>query len=87
MKTYQFCNNCGKTGHLYHTCKKPITSSGVICVHKESHLNKYLIICRKDTLGYVDFVRGKYPIYNKTYIQNLFNEMTIQEKHFLLENT
>ena len=43
MKTYQFCNNCGKTGHLYHTCKKPITSSGVICVHKESNLNKYLI--------------------------------------------
>ena len=86
MKTYQFCNNCGKNGHLYHTCKKPITSSGVICFQKNKNTNKYLIICRKDTLGYVDFVRGKYPIYNKVYIQNLFNEMTIQEKHFLLEH-
>jgi ADP-ribose pyrophosphatase YjhB (NUDIX family) len=88
MKTYQFCNNCGKNGHLYHTCKKPITSSGIICFKKNTNTNtnKYLIICRKDTLGYVDFVRGKYPIYNKVYIQNLFNEMTIQEKHFLLEN-
>jgi ADP-ribose pyrophosphatase YjhB (NUDIX family) len=86
MKNYQFCNNCGKTGHLYHACKKPITSSGIICVNKNKNKNKYLIICRKDTLGYVDFVRGKYPIYNIDYIQNLFNEMTIQEKQFLLEN-
>jgi len=86
MKNYQFCNNCGKTGHLYHACKKPITSSGIICIKKQSTINKYLIICRKDTLGYVDFVRGKYPIYNISYIQNLFNEMTIQEKYFLLEN-
>ena len=30
MKSYQFCNNCGKNGHLYHCCKKPITSSGII---------------------------------------------------------
>jgi len=86
MKTYQFCNNCGKTGHLYHTCKKPITSSGIICINTFTNINKYLIICRKDTLGYVDFVRGKYPIFNIDYIQNLFNEMTIKEKHFLLKN-
>ena len=63
MKNYQFCNNCGKTGHLYHACKKPITSSGIICINKHSNLNNYLIICRKDTLGYVDFVRGKYIIH------------------------
>ena len=28
--TYQFCNNCGKQGHLYNQCKKPIISSGII---------------------------------------------------------
>ena len=44
MKNYQFCNNCGKTGHLYHACKKPITSSGIICVKKNKNKNKYLII-------------------------------------------
>ena len=27
---YTFCNNCGKNGHLYHQCKLPITSVGVI---------------------------------------------------------
>ena len=35
---------------IYIILVKPITSSGVICVHKEYNLNKYLIICRKDTL-------------------------------------
>jgi len=25
-----YCNNCGKYGHLYHQCKTPITSFGVI---------------------------------------------------------
>ena len=45
---------------------------------------EYLLICRKDTLGYVDFIRGKYPLYNVTYIQNLINEMTIEEKNKIL---
>ena len=25
MKSYNFCNNCGKNGHLFHQCKNPIT--------------------------------------------------------------
>jgi ADP-ribose pyrophosphatase YjhB (NUDIX family) len=35
----------------------------------------------------MDFMRGKYPIYNKRYILNIINEMTITEKNLLLENT
>tara|TARA_B100001142_G_scaffold329865_1_gene394799 strand:+ start:3628 stop:4434 length:807 start_codon:yes stop_codon:yes gene_type:complete len=85
MKSYQFCNNCGKNGHLYHCCKKPITSSGIIGFKKVTQNKyKYLMICRKDSLGYVDFIRGKYPLYNKRYIQNIINEMTIDEKSKLL---
>jgi len=82
MSTYDFCNNCGKTGHLYHQCKKPITSTGIVLFRKNKTKNcfEYLMICRKDTLGYVDFLRGKYPIYNKIFIKNLINEMTINEK-------
>ena len=38
------------------------------------------MICRKDTLGYVDFIRGKYNINNKNYILNIIDEMTIHEK-------
>ena len=25
------------------------------------------MICRKDSLGYVDFMRGKYPLHNKEF--------------------
>ena len=52
---YQFCNNCGKTGHSYNQCSKPITSNGIIAFTKVDKKIKYLLICRKDTLGYVEF--------------------------------
>ena len=80
----QFCNNCGKTGHSYNQCSKPITSLGIIAFNKINVSLKYLLICRKDSLGYVEFMRGKYPLYNNEYIQNIINEMTIQEKTNLL---
>ena len=32
MTKYSFCNNCGKQGHLYHQCKRPITSIGIVCI-------------------------------------------------------
>jgi len=43
------------------------------------------MIRRKDTLGFVDFMRGKYQLHNKLYLMNIINEMTIQEKQSLLE--
>ena len=72
------CNNCGKSWHVYKQCKLPIISLGIVHVNE----NKYLMICRKKTLGYVDFVRGKYT--SLIHIMNLVNEMTIQEKKDLL---
>ena len=68
MKTYKYCNNCGKQGHTFYSCKKPIISLGVIAftITRSGEI-KYLMICRKDSLGYVEFVRGKYPLYDKEY--------------------
>ena len=81
-KTYNFCNNCGKNGHAYHLCKLPITSIGVIAFKPSTDGIKYLMIRRKDSLGYVDFMRGRYPLYNKEYLMNIINEMTyIQKKN------
>lgn len=79
-----YCNNCGKPGHLYHQCKLPITSYGVIAVriNKEGQY-EYLMIRRRDTLGYIDFMRGKYSIHNKDYIMNMLKQMTDYEKHKL----
>ena len=55
-KQNQFCNNCGKIGHSYNQCNKPITSLGIITFNKiNEDCLKYLLICRKDSLGYVEF--------------------------------
>ena len=61
IKKICFCNNCGKTGHLFHQCKIPITSIGIISMRKNSANNniELLLICRKDSLAFVDFMRGK----------------------------
>lgn len=79
-----FCNNCGKNGHLFHQCKIPITSFGVIAFRIHNNRHEFLMIRRKDTLGYIDFMRGKYSIYDKHYIINMMNQMTLQEKESLL---
>jgi ADP-ribose pyrophosphatase YjhB (NUDIX family) len=84
MKSFNFCNNCGKQGHLFHQCNNPITSIGIIVFKNTPNGIKYLLIRRKDTLGYVDFVRGKYPLGNKIYINNIIKEMTETEKNNLL---
>jgi ADP-ribose pyrophosphatase YjhB (NUDIX family) len=75
-----YCNNCGKQGHLYHQCKMPITSIGLITFRIYNDEIQYLMICRKDTLGYIDFMRGKYSIFNKDFILNMLKQMTIEEK-------
>jgi len=78
-----YCNNCGKQGHLYHQCKMPITSIGLITFRIYKDEIQYLMICRKDTLGYIDFMRGKYSIFNKDYILNMLKQMTNEEKNKL----
>ncbi len=84
-KNFKFCINCGKNGHSFHNCSKPIMSNGIIAFTKIKNELKYLLICRKDSLGYVDFLRGKYSLYNEKYIRNLIDEMTIHEKEKLLK--
>ena len=88
MKPYKYCNNCGKQGHTFYSCKKPIISLGVIpfTITRSGDI-KFLMICRKDSLGYVEFVRGKYPLYDKEYLSNIINEMSINEKNKLLDKS
>jgi len=85
--TNNFCNNCGNKGHIFYQCKQPITSVGIIVFRKnEEGANEYLMIRRKDSIGYVEFMRGKYNIYSKMYLMNLISEMTIEEKHRILNS-
>jgi len=61
--------------------KLPITSLGVVPFTIIDNKIHYLMICRKDSVGYVDFVRGKYNLFNKHYICNIIDVMTVEEKN------
>lgn len=95
-KKQVFCNNCGKLGHLFHNCRLPITSIGIIPLRIVKKFNndlknvenaiELLIIKRKDSLAFIDFMRGKYIMEDKNYILNLLNNMSMHERSFLLTN-
>ncbi len=82
-----YCNNCGKVGHLYNQCKLPITSIGFVVFRIHENKLQFLMIRRKDTLGFIDFMRGKYSVSDKYYIINMLNQMTVQEKTNLLNKS
>ena len=87
MNINNFCNNCGIKGHIFYQCKQPITSVGIIVFRLNADgKREYLLIRRKDTIGYVEFMRGKYNIYSKLYLNNIIAEMTMEEKQRILTN-
>ena len=84
------CANCGGGGHMYKSCNHPITSYGIICyrLNYDQQLQcvypEYLMVQRKDSLSYVEFIRGKYNIENSSYIIKLFSNMTEDERFYIL---
>ena len=66
---------------------KEILSNNNFCNNKIYPKTKFLMIQRKDTMGFTDFVRGKYPE-NENELNNILpiflNEMTDTEKNNLL---
>ena len=85
MSKNSYCCNCGKFGHVYRKCLYPIISLGVILYNNTNNELKYLMIQRKDTLGFVEFLRGKYNLENINYISDLFKIMTIQERNSIVK--
>ena len=79
----KYCNNCGIKGHLYKDCHNQIMSFGHILFRRDN--NKILMIQRKDSLCYIEFLRGKYDIFNINYIQILINKFTNEEKENLIK--
>jgi len=50
---------------------------------KEVMINKILLVQRRNTIGMIEFIRGKYDVTNFDYIVKLFNMMTFDEKRIL----
>lgn len=75
LKNNLFCINCGKTNHKYNNCNDPITSYGLICYYND----KIVLIRRKYTFAYIDFIMGKYDVNDLKYLTLLFSRMTKNE--------
>lgn len=87
MNKNNICNNCGKQGHQFYQCKIPIISYGIILFKTSAeHGIQYLMIRRKNSFGYIDFIRGKYIQNNLEHLQLMFNEMSSNEKNQIIQN-
>ena len=79
-----YCNNCRKQGHISKDCILPITSYGVLLIDIKDE-PKIAMIKRKDSLCYIDLIRGKYKIENIEYIKLLISRISRKEKKKILK--
>lgn len=62
-------------------------SFGIICYRTKSESEpelEYLLIQRKDSLSFMEFIRGKYNISDTAYVKRLVGAMTNKERSYLL---
>lgn len=87
MNKLLYCNNCGYYGHEYHKCRHPILSYGVILYTYDKNINEYKIVLieRKDSISYIEFLRGKYNINDIDYIKLLFSRFSKDELKRVIE--
>lgn len=96
-----YCNNCNLDTHTFKNCPDPIMSYGIICYYfdektiKKKSKNikkfiseniKYLMIRRRNSFTYIEFLRAKYKLLEPQYIQILFNHMTLYEREIIMKN-
>ena len=83
-----YCNNCGTKGHLFRSCKDPVLSCGIILT-ESSRLPmdpasvRLLMIRRKDSMSFAEFMRGKYDPTNADYVGRLIGNMTVAEQQLV----
>jgi len=83
-----YCNNCGGKGHVFKICSEPITSCGLILIDKSTLPTnpkdvRVLMVRRKDSMAYTEFLRGKYKTNDEPYIKKLLSNMTVGEQTIL----
>ena len=79
-----YCTNCGKIGHLYKNCKNPIISYGIMLFKYINNKLFLLLIQRKDSISYIEFIRGKYSITNTSKLLTILSNITKQELNNIL---
>ena len=86
-----FCNNCGQRGHPFRECKEPVLSCGILLLRNRSNPAEpttlptpaanieILMVRRKDSMSFAEFVRGKYDPSKLDYVRTLLSNMTRDE--------
>jgi 8-oxo-dGTP pyrophosphatase MutT (NUDIX family) len=68
--------------------RPPVTSIGMIPFSVDaSGTLSLLMVCRKTSVGFMDFVRGKYSITNLHRLHAIIDTMTLQEKDAVLHKS
>ncbi len=80
-----YCNNCGGKGHLFRTCKEPVLSCGILLLESAAlpispDTTRILMIRRKDSMSFAEFMRGKYDPTDTAYVSTLVKNMTLKEQ-------
>ncbi len=84
----RYCTNCGDMTHTSKDCKDPIMSCGIILYRRlPTNEFQYLMICRRNTIGLVEIIRGRYDVSDLNYIRSLVNVMSQQEVQWVRTKT
>src|SRR3989338_5092756 len=78
------CSNCGKKGHSHKKCSEPVLSLGIIAIKNDEidGRNKYLLIQRKNTIGFIEIIKGRISD-DIEIAKRLVTDLTFYERHFL----
>ena len=89
-----YCNNCGEKGHVFRTCREPVISCGILLLRGiyeplklpvDPKTVSVLMVKRKDSMSYMEFIRGKYDPEDQAYTGRLILNMTQSEQKLIVE--
>ena len=63
----------------------PRSGTGTLCLDLSAQKVEFLLIQRRDSIGYVEIMRGKYKVTDTAYIQTQLEGMTPQEREKVLK--
>ena len=69
-----FCQNCNSKKHFTKDCIHPKKSVGIILFTNNNDTIKFLMIKRRNTIGFVQFMRGQYIKSDIKYIQEIVSK-------------
>jgi 8-oxo-dGTP pyrophosphatase MutT (NUDIX family) len=95
MEKTMYCNNCGEKGHVFKSCSDPVISCGIILLRGlyeplklpvEACTISVLMVRRKDSMSFMEFVRGKYDSRDTEYVKRQILNMTVDEQRHIVED-